>query len=70
MNNMNMWWLPGATLVLFGLMIAIFPELLALMVATAFTIIGLSWLLLGWGMRRNGTKRPTTTIYTYERWPW
>ncbi|MBL8120375.1 MAG: hypothetical protein J0L63_10245 [Anaerolineae bacterium] len=63
------WWVPGAALVFFGVMIAIFPELLALMVASAFLFSGLSWLVGGWAMRRN---RPTQRvhIYTQERWPW
>lgn len=65
----TMWWLPGAVLVFFGLMIVIFPELLALMVASAFMMIGVSWLLMGWGVRRRDNRSATTTYY-YQRWPW
>jgi hypothetical protein len=68
--RLNPWWLPGAALAFFGLMIAVFPELLSLIVASAFLFTGLSWLLLGWSAQRNPAQnRPTTTVY-YQRWPW
>ncbi|MEZ4670927.1 MAG: hypothetical protein R3E39_23740 [Anaerolineae bacterium] len=66
----NMWWLPGAGLLFFGLMIAVFPELLALMVASAFIMIGISWLLMGWGVRRRDNTPTQSTRYYYQRWPW
>lgn len=63
----NPWWLPGAALAFFGLMIAIFPELLALLVASAFLFAGLSWLMIGWSARRMKAPR-TARVYYYERW--
>jgi hypothetical protein len=60
----NPWWLPAAGLVFFGLLIAIFPQLLALIVASAFITVGLSWLMAGWSFRRN---RSSQTYYV-ERW--
>ncbi|MDX2139812.1 MAG: hypothetical protein SF123_17130 [Chloroflexota bacterium] len=46
------WWIPGAVLVTFGLLIAIFPELLSLLVASAFLFAGLSLLAAGWSGQR------------------
>ena len=46
------WWLPGAALLLFGLLIAVFPELLALLVASAFVFAGASLLTAGYSARR------------------
>jgi membrane protein implicated in regulation of membrane protease activity len=46
------WWIPGAFLVTFGLLIAIFPELLSLLVASAFLFAGLSLLAAGWSGQR------------------
>lgn len=46
------WWLPGAALMTFGLMVAVFPELLALLVAAAFMFVGMSSLAAGWSARR------------------
>lgn len=63
------WWLPGGVLVAFGFLIAVFPELLALLVASAFIIIGMSWLAMGWGaqqMRRQVEQAQQTRIYHYE----
>ena len=34
LNTSSPWWLPGAALILFGIAIVLFPELLALMVAS------------------------------------
>ena len=64
-----MWWLPGATLVFFGLMIAIFPELLALMVAAAFLFVGAGWLATGYWAKK-ARKNARVSIYTMERHPW
>nr|PZN57923.1 MAG: hypothetical protein DIU68_03120 [Chloroflexota bacterium] len=61
------WWLPGAALVLFGLLIVIFPELLALMVATAFIMIGLTWLSFGYAAHKARRER-RTRVYTYDYW--
>lgn len=43
----NIWWLPGGVLIFLGLMIFIYPELLAFIVATA--LIGSGFTLLMWG---------------------
>lgn len=61
------WWLPGAALAFFGVMIAIFPELLALLVASAFLLTGLSWLMIGWSARVM-KERKAAKVYYYERW--
>lgn len=46
------WWLPGAALLVFGLLVAAFPELLALMVALGFVFVGSSLLAAGWAAKR------------------
>jgi hypothetical protein len=64
------WWLPGTLMVLFGLTIVVFPELLALMVASALIMIGLTWLLLAWNARKLRRNTMQQTFY-YDRWqPW
>ncbi len=69
--NFNPWWLPGAALAFFGLMIAVFPELLSLIVASAFLMAGMSWLMVGWSARRKRDQRRNSAwVYTYERRPW
>jgi uncharacterized membrane protein len=71
MGPTRMWWLPGAVMIFFGVMIAVFPELLALMVASAFFVLGLGWLSFGWTMRRwEKRSRDTRQVYYYERQPW
>jgi len=60
----NLWWLPAAGLLFFGLLIAIFPELLSLIVASAFIFVGLTWLIGGWTFRRNRSSQ----TYFVERW--
>ncbi len=71
MGPMRLWWLPGAALIAFGVMIAVFPELLALMVASSFFVIGFGWLTFGWSMRRlEQRSRTTRQVYYYERQPW
>ncbi len=46
------WWLPGAALLVSGLLIVIYPELLALLVASAFVFAGTGLLMAGWAARR------------------
>jgi predicted membrane protein len=46
------WWLPGSALLLFGILIAIFPELLSLLVASTFIFAGVSLLAGMWSARR------------------
>lgn len=68
-QNMYPWWIPGAALTLFGLLIAVFPELLSLMVASAFLFIGIGWLVAGWKFRQmQRDNQNGTTVYTYQRW--
>jgi hypothetical protein len=64
------WWLPGAMLVVFGVAIVLFPDLLALMVASAFILIGASWLSIAYAARK-ARRNSITTVYGYDRWqPW
>lgn len=66
----NPWWLPGALLIAFGVAIIIFPELLALLVATGMIMAGVSYLLWMNTLRRlRRERRDGTTIYTFERRP-
>lgn len=46
------WWFPGTALMIFGVLVAVFPELLALLVAAAFMFAGLGLLMAGWSARR------------------
>lgn len=67
MNHTNApWWLPGAALVIFGVLIVLFPELLALMVATAFAFVGSLWLAIGYIARKN-QRQPNSRLYIYDR---
>jgi hypothetical protein len=65
--TLSPWWLPGAALAFFGLMIAIFPELLALIVASAFVFTGISWLMIGWSARRaRVNERKAARVYYFD----
>lgn len=57
------WWLPGTFMIFFGVMIAIFPELLALLVAAAFISAGLGMLFFGRSVR--AIKRQNIANYRY-----
>lgn len=65
------WWLlmaPGILLILFGLSILIWPQLLAYLVASALLFAGVSLTLWAWRVRRLGKQmksRHDPTIY-YE----
>ena len=59
MNSLP-WWVPGVALTVLGLMIVLFPELLAMMVATVLLMAGVGWLALGWTARRNRPARPSS----------
>ena len=67
------WWLlmaPGIFLILFGLAILIWPQLLAYLVAGALLFAGVSLTLWGWRVRRLAKQmasRPVSTVY-YEEW--
>ena len=61
------WWLTGAVLTILGLMIVLFPELLAMMVATILLMAGVSWLAIGWSARRNNRRVPVY-VYRQDRW--
>lgn len=61
------WWLPGLLLVLFGVTIVIFPELLALMVASAFILTGTSWLMMGYAARKQ-RQQTAQQVFYYEPW--
>ncbi len=65
----NMWWFPGAMLMLAGLMIAIFPELLSLIVASALLFVGLTWLVGGWQANRWRKQNRNANV-VYVRFPW
>lgn len=69
MRSSTMWWIPGAALLFFGFMIAVFPELLALMVASAFMFIGGAYLLTGWTIQRSRRETPAR-VYVDRNWPW
>jgi membrane protein implicated in regulation of membrane protease activity len=56
------WWIPGAMLILFGLAIVIFPELLALIVASALIFAGANLLVWGHWMRRAQQRSNSTYI--------
>lgn len=61
------WWMPGVLLVLFGVTIIVFPELLALMVASAFVLAGALWLSIGYAARK-AQRDIGTSVIRYERW--
>lgn len=64
------WWLPGAVPIVFGVAIILFPELLALLVASALIFTGITVLALTWSARKLRRQPPKggSTIYTYDRW--
>lgn len=62
------WWLPGAALTIFGLAIVVFPELLALMVATAFIFGGVSWLMAGYTAQKIRRDNPKRQVFYYDIW--
>ena len=55
----KIWWLPGASLIFFGVLIFIFPELLAFIVAAAFISLGVGMLTAQRMMRRSYTRNVT-----------
>jgi hypothetical protein len=65
MWNANLSWVPGAMLLTFGLLIALFPELLSLLVASALMMIGLTWIFAAWQTRQMRKRRPQ--VVWYER---
>lgn len=62
------WWLPGAALILFGLAIVIFPELLSLLVALALIFGGVNLLVWGHWMRHAQTQRVNIHQYNQRQW--
>ena len=54
---------PGLTLILFGMAILIWPELLAYMVAGLFIAVGFS--LSGWGWRMTKGQRRATNQWQF-----
>lgn len=62
------WWLPGAALILFGLAIVIFPELLSLLVALALIFGGVNLLIWGSWMRRAQTQRVHIHQFNQRQW--
>ncbi len=42
----------GVLFILFGLLIALFPQLLVVMAAAFFMTIGVVWIVFAWGLRR------------------
>jgi hypothetical protein len=63
------WWVPGALLILFGVTIVIFPELLALMVASFFILAGAFWLSMAYGARKL-RREASQQIYQPNQWRW
>jgi uncharacterized membrane protein HdeD (DUF308 family) len=64
-RNTTPWWLPGTLLILFGIAIVLFPELLALLVASAFLFAGALWLSLAYAARK--TRQQANMTYHYWR---
>jgi drug/metabolite transporter (DMT)-like permease len=63
------WWLPGAALILFGVAMVVFPELLALLVASAFIIAGGTWLSIAYtGRKLRHERRSPVYVYRDERY--
>lgn len=62
------WWLPGAALLVFGLLVAAFPELLALMVALGFVLVGTSLLAAGWAAKRYRSQMSKTMSSDEYHW--
>jgi len=62
------WWLPGAALLIFGLLVAAFPELLALMVALGFVLAGTSLLAAGWAAKRY--RRQVSKTISSDEYHW
>jgi hypothetical protein len=60
------WWLPGAALVLFGVAIVVFPELLSLLVASAFIIAGGTWLSMAYTARKLRQEARRAPVYVYR----
>ncbi len=60
------WWLPGTLLILFGVIIVLFPQLLAWMVATAVIVVGAGWLSVAYTARKM-RERTRDNVYIYDR---
>ncbi len=58
----NIWWLPGTALIVFGILIIVYPQLLAYFVATAFIGSGLSMIAAGRLFRQAANTRSGTVI--------
>ena len=66
----NIWWLPGAFMIFFGVLIFIYPELLAFIVASVFIGIGLTMLTIGRSFRRGAASNIMSyRMYTQQRPP-
>ena len=63
------WWMPGALLILFGVTIVVFPDLLALMVASFFIMAGAFWLSMAYGARKL-RRESSQQIYQPNQWRW
>ena len=66
MRSTTPWWLPGAALVLFGVSIVVFPELLSLLVASAFIIAGGVWLSVASAARKLRRDNRQSPVYVYR----
>jgi len=51
---------PGLALLAFGLLVAVYPQLLVAMVSALFAILGLGLMSVGWRLRALGSARPPT----------
>lgn len=65
----NIWWLPGAAMIFLGVMIFIYPELLAFIVAAAFIGIGVTLITVGRNFRQVMTKGTSVRMYTSQQRP-
>lgn len=66
----QLWWIPGASFIAFGVLIFVYPQLLAIIVALAFIAIGAALLSFG-QMFRHAVGRQSFGMYrvrTQDGW--
>ncbi|MEM6282474.1 MAG: hypothetical protein AAF787_09810 [Chloroflexota bacterium] len=66
----RIWWLPGAALIFLGVLIIIYPQLLAYIVAAVFISIGVGMIIAGRFFRRAVSSSITSyRVYTPDQTP-
>jgi len=71
-NDLDLFWklqmALGAAIVLLGLAVLLYPEILVVLVSSAITMVGIGLIYSGWKMRQ--LQRRIEQASRFDAWPW